>query len=101
MLKTHAKEYKIAILKLWRFRLVARTHASHAWNTGSIPVGATLVRTFKVLIFFAYVELSRFLKREYGFSREGVMIDKPCLSRPARRELHPRFVRPIAASLVD
>ena len=29
------------ILKLWRFRLVARTHASHAWNTGSIPVGAT------------------------------------------------------------
>ena len=25
----------------WRFRLVARTHASHAWNTGSIPVGAT------------------------------------------------------------
>jgi hypothetical protein len=47
------------------------------------------------------VELSRFLKREYGFSREGVVIDKPCLSRPARRELHPRFVRPIAASLVD
>ena len=25
----------------WRFRLAARTHASHAWNTGSIPVGAT------------------------------------------------------------
>ena len=24
-----------------RFRLAARTHASHAWNTGSIPVGAT------------------------------------------------------------
>ena len=32
-------------LKIWRFRLVARTHASHAWNTGSIPVGATSVRT--------------------------------------------------------
>ena len=29
------------IMNLWRFRLVARTHASHAWNTGSIPVGAT------------------------------------------------------------
>ena len=29
---------------LWRFRLVARTHASHAWNTGSIPVGATKER---------------------------------------------------------
>ena len=28
-------------MPLWRFRLVARTHASHAWNTGSIPVGAT------------------------------------------------------------
>ena len=28
---------------LRRFRLVARTHASHAWNTGSIPVGATNV----------------------------------------------------------
>ena len=28
---------------IWRFRLVARTHASHAWNTGSIPVGATSV----------------------------------------------------------
>ena len=24
---------------------MARTHASHAWNTGSIPVGATSVRT--------------------------------------------------------
>ena len=40
------KSIKIANLKLWRFRLVARTHASHAWNTGSIPVGATSVRTF-------------------------------------------------------
>ena len=29
------------LMPLWRFRLVARTHASHAWNTGSIPVGAT------------------------------------------------------------
>ena len=38
-------------MPLWRFRLVARTHASHAWNTGSIPVGATLVRTFWVLFF--------------------------------------------------
>ena len=28
----------------WRFRLAARTHASHAWNTGSIPVGATNTR---------------------------------------------------------
>ena len=27
--------------KEWRFRLAARTHASHAWNTGSIPVVAT------------------------------------------------------------
>ena len=39
--KLKAKEYKNSDLKLWRFRLVARTHASHAWNTGSIPVGAT------------------------------------------------------------
>ena len=31
----------------WRFRLVARTHASHAWNTGSIPVGATKANTDK------------------------------------------------------
>ena len=29
------------LMPSWRFRLVARTHASHAWNTGSIPVGAT------------------------------------------------------------
>ena len=35
-----------------RFRLVARTHASHAWNTGSIPVGATSVRTFSGSNFF-------------------------------------------------
>ena len=28
--------------RIWRFRLAARTHASHAWNTGSIPVGATI-----------------------------------------------------------
>ena len=41
-------------LKSWRFRLVARTHASHAWNTGSIPVGATSVRTQSSSIFFAY-----------------------------------------------
>ena len=27
--------------KKWRFRLGVRTHASHAWNTGSIPVVAT------------------------------------------------------------
>ena len=26
---------------IWRFRLAARTHASHAWNTSSILVGAT------------------------------------------------------------
>ena len=26
----------------WRFRLAARTHASHAWNTSSILVGATI-----------------------------------------------------------
>ena len=30
-----------AIQKKWRFRLGVRTHASHAWNTGSIPVVAT------------------------------------------------------------
>ena len=32
---------------IWRFRLAARTHASHAWNTGSIPVGATLPLGFQ------------------------------------------------------
>ena len=31
----------LLLLVAWRFRLAARTHASHAWNTGSIPVGAT------------------------------------------------------------
>ena len=49
------KSIKIAdILKIWRFRLVARTHASHAWNTGSIPVGATSVRTLGSNFFCAY-----------------------------------------------
>ena len=47
------------ILKIWRFRLVARTHASHAWNTGSIPVGATkhIIKqvTHKVTCFFFIV----------------------------------------------
>ena len=33
-----------AIQKKWRFRLGVRTHASHAWNTGSIPVVATKER---------------------------------------------------------
>ena len=37
------------ILKTWRFRLVARTHASHAWNTGSIPVGATKANVADIL----------------------------------------------------
>ena len=36
-------------MPLWRFRLVARTHASHAWNTGSIPVGATKANTVKMV----------------------------------------------------
>ena len=53
-------------MPLWRFRLVARTHASHAWNTGSIPVGATLVRTFWVLFFFCLA-----------------LIDNTCCSHPA------------------
>ena len=35
-----------------RFRLAARTHASHAWNTGSIPVGATKRHSFECLFFF-------------------------------------------------
>lgn len=29
------------LVLIWRFRLAARTHASHAWNTSSILVGAT------------------------------------------------------------
>ncbi len=37
----------------WRFRLAARTHASHAWNTGSIPVGATKRLNFG-WVFFLY-----------------------------------------------
>ena len=53
------RRYKLKVTeykgnKIWRFRLVARTHASHAWNTGSIPVGATSVRTQSSSIFFAY-----------------------------------------------
>ena len=27
--------------RIWRFHLMVRIHASHAWYTGSIPVGAT------------------------------------------------------------
>ena len=49
------RRYKLKVTeykgnKIWRFRLVARTHASHAWNTGSIPVGATnsRLRSIKV-----------------------------------------------------
>ena len=48
----------------WRFRLVARTHASHAWNTGSIPVGATSVRTLrKGPIFFVYTHVKKTTKK--------------------------------------
>ena len=36
----------------WRFRLAARTHASHAWNTGSIPVGATKKTSEHSEVFF-------------------------------------------------
>ena len=65
----------------WRFRLAARTHASHAWNTGSIPVGATKVKgkrsSVKRLLFFI-VQLTvvvfkidkkmilHFIKKSYG-----------------------------------
>ena len=38
-----------------RFRLAARTHASHAWNTGSIPVGATKRHSFECLFFLFVV----------------------------------------------
>ena len=39
----------------WRFRLAARTHASHAWNTGSIPVGATKRHPIGCLFFYLYI----------------------------------------------
>ena len=78
--KLKAKEHKSSRqFEIWRFRLVARTHASHAWNTGSIPVGATSVRTLSGSIFFACVHRR--------------------LTKLAIR--NPRFARPIAASLVD
>ena len=38
------------LMPSWRFRLVARTHASHAWNTGSIPVGATKSKYGKKMV---------------------------------------------------
>ncbi len=43
----------------WRFRLAARTHASHAWNTGSIPVGATKNRETRLFPDFAFVCFAR------------------------------------------
>ncbi len=42
-------------ISLRRFRLVARTHASHAWNTGSIPVGATNLNKVITLFFLYFV----------------------------------------------
>ena len=41
----------------WRFRLAARTHASHAWNTGSIPVGATKKGVLRNSFFMFYATL--------------------------------------------
>ena len=43
-----------------RFRLAARTHASHAWNTGSIPVGATKRHSFECLFFLLLCVVSCF-----------------------------------------
>ena len=45
-------------LLAWRFRLSARTHASHAWKTGSIPVGATRKETTDWLSLFLLCVLS-------------------------------------------
>ena len=63
-----ATHFGVFFMLLWRFRLVARTHASHAWNTGSIPVGATSVRTLSGSIFFCL---------------RASKIDKTCHSQPA------------------
>ena len=49
----------------WRFRLVARTHASHAWNTGSIPVGATKKQVRKKVSVEATKVISVFIKRRF------------------------------------
>ena len=35
------KHYLCTVFKAWWIRLAARTHASHACNTGSIPVSTT------------------------------------------------------------
>ena len=43
------RRYNKKTMLIRRFRLVARTHASHAWNTGSIPVGATELESLGVL----------------------------------------------------
>ena len=43
-----------AIQKKWRFRLGVRTHASHAWNTGSIPVVATKEREKNNIVFLSF-----------------------------------------------
>ena len=48
------------LLLIWRFRLAARTHASHAWNTGSIPVGATIKENANLMVCIFYFLLSFF-----------------------------------------
>ena len=45
--------------------------------------------------------LSILFQRNYSSSSFLYCIDKPRSSQPARREFHPRYVRPVAARLVD
>ena len=75
---------------IWRFRLAARTHASHAWNTGSIPVGATKMRrNLRIPSLFYCCNGKKTIKTFGGFkliwisfiSAIGFSTDKPRASR--------------------
>ena len=49
--------------RAWRFHLMVRIHASHAWYTGSIPVGATITKSSIAIskTFFVILPLRTYL----------------------------------------
>ena len=83
--------------RTWRFHLMVRIHASHAWYTGSIPVGATSLQaaSFKVQL-FSCSELprcvpTRYSLNNYSLKKETCFVGKSLSVGRKVRDSNPRY----------
>ena len=66
---------------------MARTHASHAWNTGSIPVGATSKTEVEMLRFFYCCLLGLLFSKGLATPLTGALgMDDGCIIAKIKKE---------------